>query len=150
MTPFVHQTRARRVVFGAGCFGQLADELRALGGGRALVLTTPGQRRLGDAAAERLGTACAGRFDRAAMHVPAEVVDAAVAEARRRGADALVAIGGGSTTGLAKAIALRLDLPILAVPTTFAGSEMTSVHGITEGGRKTTGRDDRVAPRTVV
>jgi len=98
----------------------------------------------------RLGSRAAGLFDRAVMHVPIETAQAAREEARRLGADCCVAVGGGSTTGLAKAIALVSTLPILSVPTTYAGSEMTPIWGITEGGRKTTGRDSRVLPKTVL
>ena len=84
------------------------------------------------------------------MHVPVEVAQAAVSAARAKGADGLIAIGGGSTTGLAKAVALELNLPILAVPTTYAGSEMTPIWGLTEGGVKRTGKDTRVLPRTAI
>src|SRR5438445_3534433 len=84
------------------------------------------------------------------MHVPIEVARKARDEAIRLGADCAVAIGGGSTVGLGKAIALESQLPIVAIPTTYAGSEMTSIYGITEGGIKKTGRDLRVLPRTVL
>src|SRR5262245_46799074 len=84
------------------------------------------------------------------MHVPIETARAARAEARRLDADCAVAVGGGSTTGLGKAIALESALPIVAIPTTYAGSEMTPIYGITEGGLKKTGRDARVLPRTVI
>ena len=84
------------------------------------------------------------------MHVPSETAAAAVAEAARVGADCAIAVGGGSTTGLGKAIALQSGLPILAIPTTYAGSEMTPIYGITEAGLKKTGRDPRVLPRTVI
>src|SRR3954470_15263432 len=84
------------------------------------------------------------------MHVPVEIAEAGRAEAASLGADCCVAVGGGSTTGLAKAIALTSDLPILAIPTTYAGSEMTPIWGLTEGGVKKTGRDLRVLPKTVI
>ena len=84
------------------------------------------------------------------MHVPIETARAARDEARRLEADCAVAVGGGSTTGLGKAIALESSLPILAIPTTYAGSEMTPIYGITEGGLKRTGRDSRVLPSTVI
>ena len=77
------------------------------------------------------------------MHVPLEIARAARDEARRLDADCAVAIGGGSTIGLGKAIALDSGLPIIAVPTTFAGSEMTPIYGLTECGVKKTGRQDR-------
>jgi alcohol dehydrogenase class IV len=84
------------------------------------------------------------------MHTPVDVTERALALVRESGADCLVAVGGGSTTGLAKAIALATGLPIVAVPTTYAGSEATSVWGLTEGARKTTGTDPRVLPRVII
>src|SRR5690348_10805803 len=147
---FVFDARLPRVVFGAGALAQLPHELERLGVARALVLSTPGQRALGERAAALLGERSAGVFAEARMHVPVEVARAAAAEARRLGADGAVAIGGGSTTGLGKALALDPGLPVVAVPTTYAGSEVTSGYGLTEAGLKTTGRDPRVLPRTVV
>jgi maleylacetate reductase len=97
-----------------------------------------------------LGARSAGVFDGAVMHVPVAVAEEARAKARRLHVDCCVAIGGGSTTGLAKAIALTSGLPILAIPTTYAGSEMTPIWGITEGGVKKTGRDVLVLPKTVI
>ena len=80
------------------------------------------------------------------MHVPKTTVDEAIATAKALDADCTVAIGGGSTTGLGKALKLRLSLPNVVVPTSFAGSEMTNIWGITDAGRKVTGRDDAVVP----
>lgn len=150
MQNFIHENRPGRVVFGPGRAGQLPAELDALGVRRALVLTTPEQAALGQHFAGRLGERCVGVYAKAQMHVPVEVARAAVDVAREAGADACVAIGGGSTIGLAKAIALESTLPIIAVPTTYAGSEMTPLYGLTEGGMKKTGRDWRVLPRSVV
>jgi maleylacetate reductase len=150
MLSFVYQILPSRVIFGAGCLDQLPAEIERLGASRALVLSTPEQRQSGLDMVERLGSRAAGLFDRAVMHVPIETAEAAREEARRLGADCCLAVGGGSTTGLAKAIALVSKLPILAVPTTYAGSEMTPIWGLTEGGRKTTGRDARVLPKTVL
>lgn len=150
MRDFVFQATLPRVVFGAGVLQHLARELDALGAKRALVLSTLGQIALAQRAADLLGPRAAGLFARAEMHVPVEVARAARAEAQRLGADCAVAIGGGSTTGLGKAIALETGLPVIAVPTTYAGSEMTTVYGLTEGGAKKTGRDPRVLPRSVI
>ena len=150
MKPFVHQALASRVVFGAGSLQQLEREIDALGATRALVLSTPEQADAARRVAELLGARAAGIFPRAVMHVPIEAARAARDEARRLGADCAVAIGGGSTTGLGKAIALDSGLPIIAIPTTYAGSEMTSIYGLTEAGVKKTGRDLRVLPRTVI
>jgi maleylacetate reductase len=150
MLSFTFQILPSRVIFGAGSLEKLPEEIQRLGASRALVLSTPEQRQSGEEVVERLGARAAGLFDRAAMHVPIEIAEAAREEARWLGADCCVAVGGGSTTGLAKAIALVSELPILAIPTTYAGSEMTPVWGLTEGGRKTTGRDPRVLPKTVL
>ena len=147
---FVHETRPARVVFGAGARRHLPRELDALGLGRALVLTTPGHAALGHEVAALLGARSVGVHAGAVMHVPVEAARVAADTARRLGADVCVAAGGGSTIGLAKAIALESGLPSVALPTTYAGSEMTPLYGLTEGGQKKTGRDWRVMPRVVV
>ncbi len=90
------------------------------------------------------------RHDDVVMHVPVEVAERARAAAAEHDVDVLVSVGGGSTTGLAKAVALTTGLPIVAVPTTYAGSEATPVWGLTEGARKTTGVDRKVLPRVIV
>jgi alcohol dehydrogenase class IV len=150
MRSFTYTQLPGRVVFGAGALDHLPREIELLGATRALVLSTPEQEAQAKDVAKRLGTRCAGMFPRAAMHVPIEVARAARDEAKRLGADCAVAIGGGSTTGLGKAIALESALPILAIPTTYAGSEMTPIYGLTEGGLKKTGRDRKVLPKTVI
>ena len=147
---FVYTGQPGRVVFGAGALAHLGREIEALGARRALVLSTPEQRGSADRVAALLGNRAVGIFDRAVMHVPIESAREARDVARRLDADCAVAIGGGSTTGLGKAIALESGLPILGIPTTYAGSEMTPIYGITEGGLKKTGRDPRVLPRTVL
>ena len=150
MKNFVYNGQASRVVFGAGSLQYLGREIDALGARKALVLSTPEQRASAEMIADLLGARAAGVFDRAVMHVPIETAREAREIARQLGADCAVAIGGGSTTGLGKAIALDSGLPILAIPTTYAGSEMTPIYGITESGWKKTGRDARVLPRTVI
>lgn len=150
MKSFNYSSQTARVVFGSGSLSQLGQEIDALGARRALVLSTPGQRRTAERIAEMLGPRAAGIFDRAVMHVPIETAREAREVALALGADCAVAVGGGSTTGLGKAIALDSGLPILAIPTTYAGSEMTPIYGITEARLKKTGRDPRVLPRTVI
>ena len=150
MRDFVCDTRLPRTVFGAGSLRHLGREMDTLALARALVLTTPGQRALGERVAALLGARAAGIFAEAAMHVPIETARAASAAARELGTDCAIAIGGGSTTGLGKAIALDSGLPVIAVPTTYAGSEMTTMWGLTEAGAKKTGKDPRVLPRVVI
>ncbi len=149
-TSFVSDTSSPRIVFGAGSIEQVGHELERLGCRRALVLCTPPQRPLAEHIASLLGGRAVGLCTRAVMHVPIDAAHAAIDDARRLDADCAVAIGGGSTTGLGKAIALESEMPILAIPTTYAGSEMTPIYGITEDGVKKTGRDPRVLPRTVI
>ncbi|HDR9800999.1 TPA: maleylacetate reductase [Burkholderia cenocepacia] len=150
MERFVYQGTPSRVVFEWGALARLPDELSALGARRALILSTPEQQPLADRVKDVLGERAAGVCAQAVMHVPVEVARAACETAAELGADCCIAIGGGSTIGLGKAIALQSSLPILAVPTTYAGSEMTPIYGLTEDRLKRTGRDARVLPRTVI
>jgi maleylacetate reductase len=150
ISTFVFDSTMPRVVFGAGSLRHLEREIDLLGAKRALVLCTPEQRASAEAVQAIIGARCAGIFDRAVMHVPIETAREARELARELQADCAIAIGGGSTTGLGKAIALESALPILAIPTTYAGSEMTPIYGITENGIKKTGRDARVLPKTVI
>lgn len=150
MNDFIYQAQSPRVVFGAGSLQHLEREIDQLGARRALVLSTPQQAEAAQAVVDRLGPRAAGLYAQAVMHVPIETARAARAEASRLQADCAIALGGGSTIGLGKAIALESGLPIVAIPTTYAGSEMTPIYGITEAGLKKTGRDPRVLPRTVI
>jgi maleylacetate reductase len=150
MDPFIYQGLPSRVVFGAGSIEHLEREIDLLGAKRAIVLSTPQQCEQAEAFAARLGSRAVGVFSKAVMHVPVETAQEARDYAAKLGADCAVAIGGGSTTGLGKAIALTSSLPIIAVPTTYAGSEMTPIYGLTESGLKKTGRDLRVLPKTVI
>lgn len=149
MTRFVHEAAASRVVFGAGRVAETPAELEKLGE-RALLIADGSAARLETGLWLGLSSVAAATIDEVRQHVPVEDADGARALARKRGADSILALGGGSTVGLAKAVALTERLPILAVPTTYAGSEMTPVWGLTDAGVKTTGRDLGVAPATVI
>lgn len=150
MDTFVFNSLPTRVLFGPNTLDRLPEEIERLGARRALVLSTPHQLALAEDIAERLGDRSVGVFPHAVMHVPVEIAERARNEAYRLGADCVIAAGGGSTVGLGKAIALHSSLPILAVPTTYAGSEMTPIYGMTELGLKRTGHDARVLPKTVI
>lgn len=149
-TEFIYDIPQSRVIFGVGSLKNLKTEIEALGANKALILCTAEQVELAEKIATLLGSTSVGIFAKAVMHVPIETAKEAVTVARELGADCAIAVGGGSTTGLGKAIALEYDLPILAIPTTYAGSEMTPVYGITENGIKKTGKDARVLPKTVI
>jgi maleylacetate reductase len=146
---FVHDVPGSRVVFGAGRRRELAAELGRLGLTRPLLVTGP-SLKTGEELSDLLAPLLVGRFDEVVMHVPAEVAARAVDAAHAAAADSVVVVGGGSAIGTAKAVAKETHLPILAVPTTYAGSEMTPIWGITENQRKTTGRDSHVLPRVVI
>ncbi len=148
--PFSYRALPMRVVFGAGAVAELPGEVAALGLTRVLVLCSPGREDTGTRVAAALGDRAAGVLAEAREHVPVEVARRARHVATELGADGCVAVGGGSAVGLGKAIALEHGLPVIAVPTTYAGSEMTPVWGLTESGRKRTGRDVRVLPRSVL
>lgn len=150
MKEFIYNGQPSRVVFGPGTLSNLAREVDELGMRRVLVLSTPNQEQEAGEIAGPLAERLSGIYQKAQMHVPLNVVREALAEVHRLKADSIVTFGGGSTIGLGKAIALETGLPILAIPTTYAGSEMTPIYGITEGGLKRTGRDPRVFPRTVI
>lgn len=144
---FVHEERALRVVFGESAFDVLGAEVDRLSGSRVLVVASA---RLRDRATRALGARVVAVAEDPVMHVPVDQVERTLALARSFSAQVAVAVGGGSAIGLAKAIARRTGVDVVAVPTTYAGSEMTRVWGETADGVKTTGRAEQVAPRTVL
>ena len=150
MLEFRLQTLPWNVIFGAGKLASLPMELESLGLERALVLSTPEQATDAARVASLLGDKSAGVFAQAKMHVPVEVAARAEQAARACKADCSVSIGGGSTTGLGKALAINPGIPLVAIPTTYAGSEMTCIWGMTEAGRKKTGRDLKVLPKLTI
>jgi maleylacetate reductase len=148
---FTHDVPPQRVVFGSGALARIGAEAERLAMARALVVATPGSgARLGHRVVELLADRAAGLHAQAVVHVPKTVAEAGIAAACAAKADGLVAVGGGAAIGLAKAVALRTGLAILAVPTTYSGSEATPIFGTSDGERKITGRDAKVLPRTVL
>ncbi|MYS24281.1 maleylacetate reductase [Streptomyces sp. DvalAA-14] len=150
MKAFVHQGQITKVVFGGGTRRRVPEEVDALGCRRALVLCTPGRAAQAAEVGELLGGTAVAAFTGAAPHTPVEVTEQAVDRARSARADCVIAVGGGSAIGLGKAVAARTGLPQIGLPTSYAGSEMTSVLGETEGRRKTTRRLPEVQLRTVL
>lgn len=149
MLEFEHDSLAQRVLFGAGkAASNLAAEVDRLGARSVMVIAGPAEAELASSVCREIEPRL--MYSDVAPHVPIETAEKARAAAREHDVDLLVSIGGGSTTGLAKAIALTSGIPIVAVPTTYAGSEATNVWGMTEASRKTTGVDSRVLPTTVI
>jgi maleylacetate reductase len=139
-----------KVVFGSGSFESLGAELDELGASRVMIVATPGRSSLTARAKARLGGRIVESFDQAVVHVPEATAKDARDAAREAKADVILALGGGSAIGLAKAIALESHISIVAVPTTYGGSEMTPIWGMTRNGKKETGRDPAVQPRVVI
>ena len=148
MKPFVFSGLPSRVVFGAGSIRALGEEIGKLGATRVLMMSTQG--RAGMVRGLANGLPVAGFFEDAVMHTPIDAVNHAREVADSVKADCCVTVGGGSTIGFAKAIARTTGIPIIAVPTTYSGSEMTTIWGTSEGGLKKTGRDPKVLPKTVI
>lgn len=138
------------IVFGDGAESRTAALLAEHRAARVLLIAVDRHRDGADRIAAALGERAVGVFTTSVPQVPRAVADAAIAMARESKADWVVAHGGGTAIGVAKAVALECDVRVAAVPTTYAGSERTNIYGITDGGEKVTGRDDRVRPRLVV
>ncbi len=149
MVEFVYDLPVR-VVFGAGTVARLAEEVERLGAGRVMLCCTPGGRARAAPLAEALGATCVGVFAGAEPHCPQPVAMAAVERFGALAADCVVPVGGGSTIGLGKVVALETDKPMLAVPTTYSGSEMTSIYGMLIENEKRTRVDERCRAKTVI
>jgi maleylacetate reductase len=147
---FIYNGLPTRVVFGFGTSSRAGEETRRIGIKRPLVLSTPEQRPQAEALAARMEMQVAGVFSGAMMHTPVDVSERALEVVRKTDADGLIALGGGSTTGLGKAIALRTNLPQIVLPTTYAGSEMTDILGETSDGKKKTLRSPKIQPEVVI
>lgn len=151
---FTHESLSQRVVFASGeAAAGVVAEVQASGGTRVFLIASERENHLvADPidAALRIAGHTVLRHDEVVMHVPVAVVERARHASLRAEVDVIVTVGGGSTTGLGKAVALTTRLPIIAVPTTYAGSEATNVWGLTDGETKTTGEDARVLPRSII
>ncbi|HEX2723601.1 MAG TPA: maleylacetate reductase [Gemmatimonadaceae bacterium] len=150
MNSFTFESQASRVVFGPGSVAELSVELERLGVQRVLLVSTEGRSAMAEKVSSLAGGRVVENFDQAAPHVPEHIARAARESAASSRADCIVAVGGSSAIGVAKSIAIATPLPIVAIPTTYGGSEMTPIWGLTRDGRKETGRNPRVQPRVVI
>jgi maleylacetate reductase len=149
MEAFEYDGRPGRVVFGIGSRARVAAECARVGMQRVLVIASRSAWGAADALVEALGERVAAQWREVVEHVPRDLVERARRAAADADVDGVVCVGGGSAIGLAKAIVLEVEVPVVAIPTTYAGSEMTPTYGITDG-HKRTGRDRRVVPSVVV
>ncbi|KAJ5904885.1 maleylacetate reductase [Penicillium subrubescens] len=150
MESFTYTSSPSRVIFGYGASSKLPDELSRQGLRAALIISTPYQTAEANKIRDLLDLNAVGVFSEAAMHTPTDITEMALEVARRLEADCVVSVGGGSTTGLGKAISIRTSLPHICIPTTYAGSEMTPILGETTNGLKTTRRDPKILPAMVI
>ena len=146
---FVYDALPGRVVFGVDAAKQLREEADRLGVQRLMLIGSRGHELIQSVGESLFGLVVAS-FDKVAQHVPAEQAAVAVELAKRCNVDAVVTVGGGSATGFGKAVSLECDVRHLAVPTTYSGSEMTPIWGMTRDGVKQTGSDPRVLPDVVI
>lgn len=150
MRDFVYNAQPGRVIFGRGTLDRLGEEISRLGLDRVLFLATPQQADSVAAIAATVGSLSAGVFAGARMHTPVDVTEMALTQLHESGAQGVVSVGGGSTIGLGKALALRTDVPQIVIPTTYAGSEMTPILGETADGVKHTQSSPKILPETVI
>lgn len=150
MTPFTYESHAGQVTFGRGAATRLGTVMEGQGVHRALLLSTPHQADQARDVTRGIGERVVGTFAEAAMHTPVEITTRADAVLHACGADCVIAFGGGSTIGLGKALAVRTGVRHIAMPTTYAGSEMTPILGETQDGRKTTRRAPAILPNAVI
>lgn len=150
MDAFEYNANPSRVVFGSGTIAKLPEVLSKLKLSRPLLLSTPYQTQQANDVEKLLQGKIAGLFSDATMHTPLDVTERAVEFAKSTGADSVVSIGGGSTIGLGKAISVRTGLHHIAIPTTYAGSEVTPILGETADGLKQTRSDPSILPGTVI
>lgn len=146
----IYNATPPRILFGAGMAGQVATEVERLGARRALVVSTPGRGALAESIGSRLGDRFAGALPEAISQVPIELAQRGRVRVQELQADCLVTVGGGASIGLGKAIALELGIPIIAIPTTYSGSEMTGFCGITIDGVKRMHTSLRMLASTVI
>jgi maleylacetate reductase len=150
MNPFTYDQLAARIVFGAGRVREVGGEVERLGARRVMLIADGQARAPASDITGQLGSRVALSWNEVAQHVPVDLAERARSAATEESIDCVVCVGGGSSTGLAKALALSHAVPIVAVPTTYAGSEQTTIYGLTGGRRKETGKNAIVQPKTVV
>lgn len=132
----VYNATPSSIIFGAGTLSRVAEAVEAHGARRAVVVSTPGRQGLAQRVVSLLGDRCCGIIPEAVSQVPIELARRGRKLAAEMEADCIVSVGGGASVGLGKGIGLEYAKPIVAIPTTYSGSEMTGFCGITIDGVK--------------
>ncbi len=174
MKEFHYTSYAQEIIFGTGSLARLSEAVDHFHWQRLMLCTTGSARRNGHVSTleAALGQRLVATYDHAQSHVPDFQVAEALAIAIEHQVDAIIGLGGGSPIGLAKAISQALEekrtgqaarasfptdqplVPVVAIPTTYAGSEMTAVYGMTHhsasSSRKITVTDPKITPKLVI
>jgi len=155
MIGFNYVSYAQEILFAPGVLARLRQTVEKRGWQRCMLCTSHSMRVGGQLGPieSNLGEKLVAVFERVQPHVQDGQVATALAAAREKSIDLVIGLGGGSALGMAKAVGFDLQLPIVAIPTTYAGSEMTPVYGIThtdeDPPRKVTVSDPKVVPSLV-
>jgi maleylacetate reductase len=147
---FTRDTLPGRIVFHEGALNDVRDELQRLGAQRVMLIVAEYDHHLAQQAQRAVADRLHMVWDEIRQHVPRELAERASTAATAKDIDALVTVGGGSTIGLGKAVAVNTGLPLVCVPTTYSGSEMTPIYGLTSDNDKKTARDARALPKVVI
>jgi maleylacetate reductase len=149
---FCYQSFSNTVYFGENYLEKLPAIVQEMGAKNLFLIVRNSNetKAIIESLADTFGKSQIIVFTEIVQHVPKALVEKALTVSREKKIDLIIAVGGGSAIGLAKGMALETSLPILAIPTTYAGSEMTNVYGISAGGVKTTGKNIKVLPRAVI
>ncbi len=156
MNRFHYVSFAQEVIFAPASLTQLGDAIGRFGWQRVLLCTSHTMQRNGqvDSIKSSLGDSLVGVFDHVQPHVQDVQVNEVLSLAIEKNIDAVIGMGGGSPIGMAKALGFQSHFPIVAIPTTYAGSEMTPVYGITHTdenpSRKVTVTDPKITPKFVI
>ena len=171
---FRYVSYAQEIIFGAGSLPRLGEAVNRFGWQRLLLCTNRSMQAAGNIEAIKaaLGDRLVAVFDHVQPHVQDVQVQEVLALTGEHGVDAVIGLGGGSPIGMAKAVASALEekhngrparaafptdqplVPVIAIPTTYAGSEMTAVYGVTHTRenppRKVTVNDPKIVPKLVI
>ena len=146
----IAMTNSPRVIFASGALSQVVNEIAHLNKKRILLISDESAATHATRLQTELGALVIHWVNHVVVHVPDDFSSPIADLVRREEIDLVLTIGGGSATGLGKIIALDCSIDLLAIPTTYAGSEMTSIWGRTHSNEKTTGRNPAVLPKTTI
>jgi len=150
MKSFIHNSLPARVIFGNGSIQLLGDEITKLGAKSPLFCCTPGRENESKFLIESLNLVNAKLCPIAEQYIPLPMVKEGRRLAKKHRADCAVSYGGGTAVGLAKAIALEQEIPVISVVTTFSGSETTDLQAILTDGLRVGYKSEWILPKIII